>query len=84
MGAFISRVANFIGSQLVRRLLFRKSAERALIFKLTGGERVGEREAQAVRFNCLKIKLLSWRSAQISGDAMKDSMKAMRGEISYA
>jgi hypothetical protein len=84
MGAFISGVADLIGSQLVRRLLFRKSAERALIFKLTGGERVGEREAQAVRFNCLKIKLLSLRSAQISGDAMKDSMKAIREEILHA
>jgi hypothetical protein len=84
MEAFISGGAGFIGSHLERRLLFRKCAKRALIFKFTGGERVGEREAQVIRFNCLKKRFFGWRSAQTSGDALTNSMNAIREEILHA
>ena len=84
MGAFISGGAGFIGSHLVHRLFFRKSAESALIFKFTGGERVGEREAQVIRFNCLKKRFFGWRSAQTSGDALRNSMSAIGEEILHA
>jgi hypothetical protein len=84
MEAFISGGAGFIGSHLVRRLFFCKSAESALIFKFTGGERGGEREAQVVRFNCLKNKFFGCHSAQTSGDALRNSMNAIRKEILHA
>ena len=84
MEAFISGGAGFIGSHLVSRLFFRKSAESALIFKFTGGELAGERAAEVFRFNLLKNNTIGYCSTQRSGDALRISMNAIREEILHA
>jgi len=53
-------------------------------FEFTGGDRGWKGDVPVVRFDCSKIENLGWRCSRTSGDALRDSMKAMLEEISYA
>ena len=53
-------------------------------FEFTGGDRGWKGDVPVVRFDCAKIENLGWHCSRTSGDALRDSMKAMLEEISYA
>jgi UDP-glucose 4-epimerase len=55
-----------------------------VLFEFTGGDRGWKGDVPVVRFDCSKIENLGWRCSRTSGDALRDSMKAMLEEISYA
>ena len=51
-------------------------------FEFTGGDRGWKGDVPIVRFDCAKIQSLGWRCARTSAQAVRDSMAAMREEIS--
>lgn len=53
-------------------------------YEFTGGDRGWKGDVPIVRFDCAKIKALGWRCRRNSGEAMRDSMSAMRSELAHA
>jgi UDP-glucose 4-epimerase len=53
-------------------------------FEFTGGDRGWKGDVPVVRFDCSKIENLGWRCSRTSGDALRNSMNAMREEILHA
>ena len=53
-------------------------------FERTGGDRGWKGDVPVVRFDCTKIEALGWRCRRSSRDAMRDSMAAMKEEVTHA
>jgi UDP-glucose 4-epimerase len=51
--------------------------------EFTGGDRGWKGDVPVVRFDCRKIQSLGWTCRRNSAQAMRDSMAAMRDEISH-
>jgi UDP-glucose 4-epimerase len=50
-------------------------------FECTGGDRGWKGDVPVVLFNATKIKSLGWRAKRSSKEAVRDAIKAMKGEI---
>ena len=50
-------------------------------YEFTGGDRGWKGDVPIVRFDVSKIKSLGWRSARLSGEAVRDAIASMREEI---
>lgn len=51
--------------------------------EFTGGDRGWKGDVPVVRFDCTKIQALGWKCRRNSAQALRDSMTAMRDEISH-
>ena len=52
-------------------------------FEFTGGDRGWKGDVPVVRFDCHKIKSLGWKCQRSSGEAVRDALIAMHGEIAH-
>jgi UDP-glucose 4-epimerase len=53
-----------------------------MTYEFTGGDRGWKGDVPVVRFDCEKLKALGWRNHRTSAEAVRDSMMAMKQEIS--
>lgn len=53
-------------------------------YEFTGGDRGWKGDVPVVRFDCTKIKALGWKARRSSGEAVRDAMAAMLGELKDA
>lgn len=52
-------------------------------YDFTGGDRGWKGDVPVVRFDCTKIQSLGWTCQRTSAEAMRQSMSAMRDEVSH-
>ena len=55
----------------------------AVKYEFTGGDRGWKGDVPVVRFDCTRIQSLGWTCRRSSAEAMRDALRAMRGEIAH-